>query len=112
MPLTFKIKKSAFEQIEFLKGIYLNSFNLSGKTLGIVKKGMLYESKPDCSIYTKTGTGPIVNNNGIGWLIGWVEKGSKVYFFAFNIEDEDETKAGKLRYEYGFRVLKVINLIE
>lgn len=110
--LTYTMKKSAFEQIEFLKGIYLNNFNLSTKTLDIVKKGMLYESSPDFTIYTKTGTGPIANENGIGWLIGWIEKGSETYFFAFNVEDEDELKAGKLRYEYGFRILKAMNLHE
>jgi beta-lactamase class D len=106
------MKKSAFEQIDFLKALYLNEFNLSAKTLNIVKKGMLYESTPGNILYAKTGTGPIANDNGIGWLIGWVEKEEKTYFFAFNIENEDEIKAGKLRYEYSFRVLKALNLID
>ena len=110
--LTFTIKKSAFEQIDFLKGIYLNKFNLSAKTLNAVKKGMLYSSNPGCAVYTKTGTGPIANDNGIGWLIGWIEKSPKTYFFAFNVEDADEINAGKLRYEYGFKVLKAMNLLK
>nr|WP_319570134.1 penicillin-binding transpeptidase domain-containing protein [uncultured Draconibacterium sp.] len=108
--LTFTLKKSAFEQIDFLKSLYFNEFNLSAKTLDIVKKGMLYSSQSGCTVYTKTGTGPIANDNGIGWLIGWIEKGEKIYFFALNVEDKDEIKAGKLRYDYGFRVLQALNL--
>lgn len=110
--MTFAMKKTAFEQIDFLKGFYLNKYNLSANTFDIVKKGMLYTDTPDCKIYTKTGTGPIANDNGIGWLIGFVEKDSKTYFFAFNVEDEDEGKAGRLRYDYGFRVLKAMKLFK
>lgn len=110
--LTFTIKKSAYEQIDFLKALYRNEYNLSSKTVDIIKKGMLYKSTPDIIICTKTGLGPIANDNGIGWLIGWVEKGEEIYFFALNVEDEDEIKASKLRYDYGFKVLKALNLFD
>ncbi len=36
--LTFTIKKSAYEQIDFLKGLYENRYGLSQKTLSIIKK--------------------------------------------------------------------------
>lgn len=110
--LTFTIKKSAFEQIYFLKSLYLNEFNLSTETLVVIKKGMHNANNLDCTVYTKSGTGPIENDNGIAWLIGWVEKDTQTYFFAFNLEDEDEITAGKLRNEYAFRVLKALNLID
>ncbi len=71
-----------------------------------LKKGDNY------TLYAKTGTGPIQNENGLGWLIGYIEKDSKTYFFAFNIENSDERLAGKLRSDYSMRILKALNMIE
>ncbi len=110
--LTFRIRKSAFDQIEFLKGVYQNKFKLKHKTLSIVKKGMTFEKKKNYALYAKTGTGPINDDIGIGWLIGYVEKDSNVYFFAFNIEDKNEVELGKLRTDYSMRVLRSLELIE
>ncbi len=109
--LTYTIKKSALEQIDFLKSLYLNEFNLSAKALTTLKKGMLYSNNPDCKVYMKTGTGQLTDDSGIGWLIGWVEKGENTYVFAFNIEDEEVFKAGELRTEYSQRVLKGLGLM-
>jgi bla regulator protein BlaR1 len=110
--LTFNIRKSAFEQIEFLKGLYENKYDLSERTLNVIKKGMTFEKRDDYTLYAKTGTGPIHNDNGLGWLIGYIEKDSKTYFFAFNVENPDELLAGKLRTDYSKRVLKALDLIE
>ena len=29
---------------------------------------------------------------GIAWWVGWVEKGTEVYFFAFNMDIDNESK--------------------
>ncbi len=110
--LTFNIRKSAFEQIEFLKGLYENKYDLSETTLSAIKKGMTFEKGVDYTLYAKTGTGPIQNDNGLGWLIGYIEENSKTYFFAFNVENADEILAGKLRTDYSKRILRALNLIE
>lgn len=110
--LTFNIRKSAFEQIDFLKELYENKYVLSQETLSIIKKGMTFEKGDNYTLYAKTGTGPIQNGNGLGWLIGYIEKDSKTYFFAFNVENSDETLAGKLRTDYSMRILRVLKLIE
>ena len=109
---SFSIKKNAIEQVEFLKGIYLNEFNLSGTTRDILKKGMLFKKTALSSIYTRKGTGPLGNNSGIGWLIGWIEKGTKTFFFAFNIESNGVVEAGKLRNDYSLRILKALDLTD
>jgi len=110
--LTFNIRKSAVEQIDFLKNIYNNSYNLNSKTLETIKKGMLYNKTADYSLYTRKGTGPSPNNKGIAWLIGYVEKDKNVNFFAFNLEAKDEVKAGELRNKYAFKLLKALELME
>ena len=47
-----------------------------------------------------------------GVLIGYIEKDSRTYFFAFNVENSDEIVAGKLRTDYSMRILRTLNLIK
>ncbi len=109
--LTFNIRKSALDQIDFLKGLYQNNYGLKPNTIDIIKKGLTYEKNNDYVLCAKTGTGPIINGNGLGWLIGYVERDSKTYFFAFNVEHAVEILAGKLRTDYSMRILRALNLI-
>lgn len=109
--LTLNIRKSAYDQVNFLKGLYQNNYGLKSHTFDIIKKGLIFEKCNDYVLYAKTGTGKIMNDNGLGWLIGYVEKDSKTYFFAFNVEHADEILAGTLRTEYSMRILKALNLI-
>ncbi|MBR8537350.1 class D beta-lactamase [Carboxylicivirga sediminis] len=87
--LTYQIEKSAMEQIAFLRQLYTNAFNLSPSTVSSIKKGMLQEQNDDYTLYYKTGAGEIRHGNCIGWVIGFVEKGDELYYFAMNIEDKD-----------------------
>jgi bla regulator protein blaR1 len=110
--LTLNIKKSAYDQIDFLKRLYTNEFKLSDKTLKIVKQGLLRNKTTNYTLYAKTGLGPIGNNEtGIGWYIGFIEKGNSLYFFALNIENDDESIAAKLRIEFSMRALKALGII-
>lgn len=110
--LTFTIQKSAFEQIDFLKALYENKYGLSDKTLSIIKKGITFGKGSDYTLYAKSGTGGLPNKNGLAWLIGYVEKSSKTYFYAFNVENANEMLAGQLRTEYSMRILRALDLIE
>lgn len=109
--LTFNIKKSAIDQIEFLKRLYTNEFKISEKTLAIIKKGMTIQKTDSYTLYARTGLGPIDDNNSIGWYIGFIEKGKDVFFFALNVEDQDEMKVASLRIEYTLKILKYLNLM-
>lgn len=109
--LTFNIKKSALEQIDFLKRLYSNDVKISDTTLAIVKKGMIFKKTDQYTIYSRTGLGPIENDNGIGWFIGFIEKGNEVYLFALNVEDEDESTAGIKRFDYSIRIFKALGLL-
>jgi len=77
---------SADEQIEFLKAFYTEKLPVSKRTTEIVKDIMVMEKTPAYTLSAKTGGGPIGEGKYIGWLVGYVEKGEGVYFFATNIE--------------------------
>jgi len=44
------------------------------------------EKTPAYTLSAKTGGGPIAEGKYIGWLVGYLETGADVYFFATIIE--------------------------
>jgi beta-lactamase class D len=76
------------EQIQFLRRLYTNDLPFSRRSLSIVKDIMVIEQTPDYTIRGKTGWVGFADNvtPKIGWLVGYVEKGKNVYFFATNID--------------------------
>jgi len=77
---------SADEQIEFLKDFYTEKLPVSKQTTETVKDILVMEKTPAYTLSAKTGGGPIAEGKYIGWLVGYLETGADVYFFATNIE--------------------------
>jgi beta-lactamase class D len=74
----------------------------------IVHDIMIRDKTEKYTIYAKTGWAARVDPQ-IGWYVGFVEKGSEVYFFAMNmdiIKDEDASK----RTELTDLLLKKLNI--
>jgi beta-lactamase class D len=80
------LKISADEQVEFLKAFYTGRLPVSARATGIVKDIMVMEKTPRYTLSAKTGGGPVAEGVVIGWLVGYVETGGNVYFFATNID--------------------------
>ena len=82
------------EQIHFLESLYHDKVPVSERSQLIVKNALTYESSSAQLVRAKTGyTG--VNGKiqpGIAWWVGWVESGTEIYFFAFNMDIHDENK--------------------
>lgn len=74
------------EQLDFLRRIHEGKVPFSKKNLAILKKVMLIDEKPATRLYGKTGWAGGSADPNIGWFVGYVEKGDKVYYFATNIE--------------------------
>jgi bla regulator protein BlaR1 len=105
------VRKSALEQIDFIKGIYQNDYKISDKTIETIKQGLLWEQCDEYTLYGKTGLGPIDNDKQIGWYIGMIEKGENKFIFALNIENESQDIASKLSIDYSLKILKTLGLI-
>ena len=45
-------------------------------------------------MHSKTGYSGVgtESNPGVAWWVGWGEKGTEVYFFAFNMDIDNESK--------------------
>lgn len=104
------IRISANEQIEMLKKLYNNKLEFSQRTMDIVKKIMIYDKTDEYIIRAKTGWAIRVEDQ-IGWFVGYVEKGSDVYFFATNVQSKKPEEGFKSRQEITFKILKELKII-
>lgn len=100
------------QQIQFLRRFYKNDLPFQARSFSIVKDIMTLEKTPDYTIRGKTGW--VGFDDGvkpqIGWLVGYLEKGKDVYFFATNIEIRNE-KDASARMEVTRRCLKDLRLL-
>jgi beta-lactamase class D len=60
----------------------------------------------------KTGGGMLSDTDYIMWLVGYLEKDNKPYFYAMNFISDDFDKTKKARYEITKDILKELKLIE
>lgn len=111
--LTGDLRISAIEQVEFLKRFYFNEFNLSERAVNIVKEMMILEKTSDYILGGKTGTAEVTKTRELGWLVGYIEKSQRVYFYALNIEGETVWEAWPphKRIELVHNILIQLNII-
>ena len=84
--LESSLKISPVEQAQMLKSMYTNEYDFDENNISAVK-----ESIKICDgFYGKTGTGMVNGREVNGWFVGFAEDGGNVYFFAANINDEDD----------------------
>jgi beta-lactamase class D len=103
------LKISATEQVAFLKRIYSEGFRFRLSSYELLRKVMVVERTPAYTIRVKTGWAP-KSIPQIGWYIGYVEAGEKVWFFATNI-DMASPEDGRLRQEVTIESLKLKGII-
>lgn len=100
------------QQIQFLHSLYKNELPFSERSLSIVKYILIVEKTPEYTIRAKTGW---VGFQGIvkpeiGWYVGYLEKGDNIYFFATNIDIQNQ-KDGAIRIELTRRCFQDMGLL-
>ena len=78
--------------------------------MDIVKRIMIYEQINEYTIHAKTGWALRVEDQ-IGWFVGYVEKGSDVYFFATNLQSKEPEKGFVSRKEVTFKILRELKIL-
>ncbi|MCE1242991.1 class D beta-lactamase [Oryzomicrobium sp.] len=76
---------SAVEQTRFLARLARGELPVSRQAQADVREITLLESGPGWSLHAKTGWSD-ASRPDLGWWVGWVEKGGRVYAFALNID--------------------------
>lgn len=100
------------QQIQFLQRLYKNDLPFSERSLAIVKDMLVIEKTPDYTIRAKNGWIGFGSKTmrQAGWMVGYLEKGKNVYFFATNIDFRTEADAPK-RMQVTRRCLKALGLL-
>jgi beta-lactamase class D len=79
-----ELRISPMEQVDFLRRFHAGELGVSDRATRIVKDVLVLEATPTYRLSGKTGWAGI-GDSGVGWLVGYLERGDDVYFFATNI---------------------------
>ncbi|MEH7017890.1 MULTISPECIES: BlaR1 family beta-lactam sensor/signal transducer [Bacillus] len=89
------LKISPVEQVQLLQAFYYNQLGYKEMNIQAVKEALLLEKNEEARLSGKTGTGTVNGKNINGWFIGYVETKNNTYFFATNIQNEDDASGSK-----------------
>lgn len=96
------LKISPVEQVLLLRKLFSGQLSYSKETMDTVKDTILLSSYHGDSLYGKTGTGRMNGQNVNGWFIGMVETEDTQYYFATNLQadqDASGSNAAKLTFQ-------------
>jgi beta-lactamase class D len=100
---------SAVEQTRFLDRLARGVLPFPAGAQRAVREITVVERGPGWVLHAKTGwqNGP---NPGVGWWVGWVEKGGRTYPFALNL-DIRQRADGELRQQLGRAALELLGVL-
>jgi len=104
---------SQFQQIDFLTRFHQSKLPISTRTENIMKRLMVIETTDEYTLSGKTGWS-IRNGNNNGWYVGYVETPDNTWFFATNVEPEQEFNMEMfpmIRKEITSKALKQLKII-
>jgi beta-lactamase class D len=87
--LSGALRINAVEQIAFLRRLAAGTLPFSARSQETVRRITIQESAPDYVLHGKTGLAThedIARKDDLGWYVGWVERGGRRWFFAFNMD--------------------------
>lgn len=104
------LKISAVEQVLFFGKLAKCELPYAAAQQQSLCEILLLEQGPGWKLYGKTGW-QNAPEPGVGWWVGWVEKGEHVYSFALNMDIRRETDAVR-RVELGRASLVALEVLE
>lgn len=111
--LTGGLRISPEEQVEFLRRFYFGELGVSARSTEIVKSLLILEKTASYRLSGKTGWAGFGDLTApqTGWLIGYLERDRRVYFFATHIDILRDNDA-KARLAITKSVLRDLELID
>jgi beta-lactamase class D len=82
------LRITAEQQVDFLRRFYFGKLNVAESTTQSVKEMLVMEETPQYRLSGKTGLAGFGDAPAlqVGWLVGYLEREGKVYFFATNLD--------------------------
>jgi beta-lactamase class D len=103
---------TANQQIAFLRKFYNYELPVSRESIDIVKDIITLERKPAYVLSGKTGGGMLNDKDYVMWLVGYVVRDKKSFFYAMNFVTDDFDKLNQARYNIVKDILKELKLID
>lgn len=111
--LNNQIKISPDEQLGLMKKLYFDQLPFRNSTHQTVRNMMLVEDNTLYRLSFKTGWGFNEQNESIGWVVGWIEENTHVYFFVTLVKSEDpEIDMPNVRMNITRDILKELGFFE
>ncbi|MGD0338571.1 MAG: class D beta-lactamase [Bacteroidota bacterium] len=105
------LRISQIQQIDFLRRLYTYQLPISKRSIDILKKIMVFEKTDAYTLSAKTGLA-LRAATRIGWLVGYLERGRNVYFFATIIEQKNAGDLfGNARLEITRKIFHTLKLM-
>lgn len=92
-----------------MKNLYQNNFDFASANITTVKNSIHLSTSENGDFYGKTGTGRVNGQDINGWFVGFVEAQDNTYFFATNIQNEQNATGGKAS-EISLSILSDLNI--
>ena len=105
--LTGALRTTAREQVDFVRRLYADELSFSERSRRIVKDILILEKTDAYVLRGKTG---LSGRPGIGWFVGWLERGPRAFVFALNVDMKADTDIG-VRKEIAVAVLRDLGLL-
>jgi len=80
------LRVSAREQVDLLQRLQAGSLAFSERSQRIVREIMVQRDTLGAVLRWKTGWGNDEKGRNIGWIVGWVERSERRWFFAMNLQ--------------------------
>lgn len=105
---------SADEQVRFLRRFYHGQLGLSERTTRMTRDILLLKESPQYRLSGKSGTYEMTATREFAWHVGYVERGTHVWFYALNMDGERvwEDWPPKRRVELVEQICRELGVIE
>jgi beta-lactamase class D len=86
--MSSSLRITSFEQIDFLRAFRDNKLGFNPRVTKAMQDAMVIERTVDYTIYGKYGSCPMDDGTYVGWLVGYLERPGKVWYFALNLDGQ------------------------
>jgi len=103
---------SANQQVDFLRNFYNYNLPVSRRSINIVKDIIIIDRSGTFTLSGKSGSGKLSNDEWIMWMVGYIEKNNKPFFYALNFKTRDFNRLSQARYVITKEILRELKLMD